>query len=332
MITGEFDLIAKIRRQAGTGPEQRLGIGDDCSLLEIPTGFDLLTSTDLLLEAIHFNLEWTDLSCLGHKAVAVNVSDIAAMGGRARCLYLGLGLPEYFEEAQVESFMRGFAAALQEYGVFLAGGDTCRSADSLTLAVTVQGLCPTGRCITRSGAQPGDDLWVSGTLGDSALALQRLKAGISLTPFLAKRHFRPCARAELGKNLGDLGLATAMLDLSDGLAGDLRHLVHASGVGARIEQRQLPQSADFAAAVRQRPDLIELALVGGEDYELLFAAQVADRANLKRLSATLQLPLTRIGAICSGADIVLVTDEGVERELELGGFDHFASAADVTRG
>ncbi len=323
MEAGEFELIDKIRRQAGQGAELQLGIGDDCSAINVPPGHSLLTSTDLLLEGVHFRLDWTDLVSLGNKTVAVNVSDIAAMGARPLCLYLGLGLPLSFSDRQVEQFLAGFFASLEDYDIFLAGGDTCRSNGPLMLAVTVQGLCPEGQLVTRAGAVVGDDLWVSGTLGDSALALGCLLEGSPLPAPLADRHFRPIARVKLGQRLAAEHLATAMLDLSDGLSGDLRHLLLSSGVGARVVLSQLPLSEEFRQALSGDRTLIDLALSGGEDYELLFTARTGSRARIEALATELPISLQRIGEITSGSELCLLDAAGQSYQPRRQAFDHF---------
>lgn len=330
MIAGEFELIDKIRRRVAVGEGVRIGIGDDCSVFEVPPGEELLTSTDLLLEGVHFRLDWTDFYRLGRKAVSVNVSDIAAMGGRPLCLYLGLGIPEKLEDSELDQFLDGFSAALSDYGASLAGGDTCRSAYGMTIAVTVQGLCTEGQAVCRSGAEPGDDLWVSGSLGDSALALKLLQAGQEPPASLAERHFNPEARSVLGKELGRERLATAMLDLSDGLVGDLRHLLRASGCGARIQLEQLPLSGDYRKSLNTDAERWNLALTGGEDYELLFAAHADSRAQLEGLAQRLMVPLTRIGVLTPDAgERTFLTNEGANFSPEMSGFDHFSSRGAV---
>ncbi len=329
MKAGEFDLIEMIRRRAGSGSEQRLGIGDDCSSVEVPSGHELLTSTDLLLEDVHFRLDWTDLHSLGEKSVAVNISDVAAMGGRSVCLHLGLGIPSVFSDEQIAQYLEGIYSALVQYEVFLAGGDTCRSNGPLMISVTVQGLCLSGQAVTRRGAKVEDDIWVSGTLGDSGLALRYLQQKQPLPEFLADRHFRPRARAVLGQLLGERKLASAMIDLSDGLAGDLHHLLQASQVGAQISMAQLPLSEIFSESVKIESGLMDLALCGGEDYELLFTSATVNRASLESLSRELDIPLSRVGKIVSSQDLVFNDVDGQIYSLKKKSFDHFASTGDL---
>lgn len=324
MVAGEFELIDRIRQRAANGAGLRIGIGDDCSVIDLPPQQELLTSMDLLLEGVHFRLDWTDLHRLGRKAVSVNISDIAAMGGRPLYLYLGLGIPPGFDEAQLDQFLDGVMEALEEYKTSLAGGDTCRSATSLTLSVCIQGVCPAGQSVCRDGALPGEDIWVSGSLGDSGLALKKLQEGLLPEPQLAERHFNPRARCELGQELGLRRLATAMLDLSDGLMGDLGHLLRASGCGARIELEKLPLSGSFRRALKSDPSLLDLAIGAGEDYELLFTARSADRQRLEELAIELKLPLLRIGCITTGSELEFRTAQGQIYQPGVTGYNHFS--------
>ncbi len=325
MSVGEFELIDKIRRRAKVGAEVKLGIGDDCSSIAVPANHELLTSTDLLLEGVHFRLDWTDLHSLGIKAVAVNVSDLAAMGAKPVSLHLAVGLPVGLSDQQVEAFIDGIFAGLDRYDLSLAGGDTCRAQGPLVISVTVQGLCHRDQIITRAGARAGDDLWVSGTLGDSALALRALQSGHPLSDFLAERHHRPQPRTALGQQLATQGLASAMLDLSDGLAGDLPHLLRASAVGAQIDLARLPLSEEFRAELHKDQRLIDLAICGGEDYELLFSAAPEARPVLEQLAVQLELPLQRIGGIGSDPELRFCMSDGSAYQPQLAAFDHFLS-------
>jgi len=247
------------------------------------------------------------------------------MGGTPLTLYLGVGIPAAFSSSQVEAFLDGIFAGLTKYDLALAGGDTCRSKGSLMISITVQGSAPRNRAITRSGATSGEDLWVSGTLGDSALALHALEQNCRPSAFLAERHFRPEARVKLGECLLSQRLATAMLDLSDGLCGDLGHLMTSSGVGARVNLEQLPLSAEFCTALQGEPGLIDLALCGGEDYELLFTAKTHLRVEIDRLAEDLHLSLRRIGEVTSGTELKLCLSDGQDYHPKLAAFDHFSS-------
>lgn len=322
---GEFGFIERIRAAAVTGEGVCHGIGDDCAVLELPRGERLLTSKDLLIEGIHFQRCWTDSRRLGRKSVSVNVSDIAAMGGRPRHLYLGLGVPADFPAEELQLFMDGFLEAAAEYGACLVGGDTCRSPGPLLISVTAEGAVAAGREVRRAGAAPGQAIYVSGTLGDSALALHRHTAGQPLDPWLASRHHDPVARVALGKALSENGLARAMIDVSDGLLADLGHILKASNVGAMLEESCLPLSGPFQSALALEPQLLPLALSGGEDYELLFAAQPEQEGALQALANQLAVPITRIGTIIpAGEGLCLRNAAGEVRAADRRGFNHFA--------
>jgi thiamine-monophosphate kinase len=325
---GEFGFIERIRAAAASGEGVCQSIGDDCAVLELPPGQRLLTTKDLLIEDVHFQRRWTDSRTLGRKCVSVNVSDIAAMGGRPRHLYLGLGVPADFDVEQLQLFMDGFLEATADYGACLVGGDTCRSPGPLIISVTAEGAVAAGREVRRAGACPDDAVYVSGTLGDSALALRQLAAGQTPDPLLAARHHDPVARVALGRALAEAGLAHAMIDLSDGLLADLGHVLAASHAGARLEEAGLPLSGPFRAALRGDPTLLELAWGGGEDYELLFTVAPQRESELAGLAQALELPLTRVGTIVPAARGVRIRDAaGMERPAPRAGFNHFRGAA-----
>lgn len=320
---GEFGLIERIRAQVAGRADLLIGIGDDCCATVLPPGEILLTTTDLLIEEIHFRRAWTDLYALGCKAVAVNISDIAAMGGTPQSLSLGLALPAALSPEEFDQLISGILAAAREYGAILSGGDTCRSPGGLLLSVTVQGSIAPAQLLRRSGAQVGDLLYVSGTLGDSALALRELLAGRTPPAELALRHHQPIARLRLGQELARRRLATALIDLSDGLRADLGHILEASGVGARVNAAVLPLSTAFRAALGGEPGLLDLALTGGEDYELLWSAPPAAADALAALGAELALPLTCIGEIVATAGLVVLAADGQEVISAKVGYNHF---------
>lgn len=324
---GEFGLIEYIQSQAGSSPYLRLGIGDDCSVLAVGSDEELLTSTDLLIEGVHFNLDWTDFEQLGRKSVAVNVSDIAAMGGSPRSLYLGLAVPATIDVENLERFLQGFLSETKHYGAVLAGGDTCRSTGPLIISVTVQGVIKSGQAVCRSGAQAGDLIYVSGTLGDSALALHLLQNHEQPAPELAERHHCPDARTELGCSLVELGLANAMIDISDGLVADLNHILKASAKGAVLHLDDIPLSPMFQQICQEQPGLIELALTGGEDYELLFTASPEHEKEIVLLSEKLKLGLSKIGSISDDNGLNVLQSNGTLYQYRQAGFDHFASEA-----
>lgn len=321
---GEFGLIERIRARAGQAPELRLGIGDDCAALQCPEGQLLLTTKDLLIEGVHFRLDWTDLKDLGRKSVSVNISDIAAMGGRPLDLYLGLGIPAGFTVEQIDRFMEGFAEAATGYGASLSGGDTCRSPGPLLISVTAHGAVAPEQLVRRSGAAPGDAICVSGTLGDSALALKALLAGEQPHALLADRHHNPDARPALGRALAEASVASAMIDISDGLAADLGHILDASGVGAVLDIPALPLSQPFFEALEKDPSVLQLALHGGEDYELLFTLRPDRLHQLEPLAKTLGLPLTRIGTLVRSEEGLRLRDaRGRFSSAHPSGFNHF---------
>ncbi len=321
---GEFGLIERIRQGVGAHPALRLGIGDDCAAQALGGSEFLLTTTDMLIEEVHFRRAWTDLRTLGRKSVSVNVSDIAAMGGEPRALFLALGLPARMGVEELDEFAAGFLEAAAEYGAVLAGGDTCRSPGPLLICVTAEGAVPEKELVSRAGAREGDDIYVSGTLGESALALRLLQAAETPSPELARRHHDPTARTALGRALAARGLATAMIDLSDGLLADLGHILKASGVGAVVDEVSLPLSPPFRKALDGAPELLELALSGGEDYELLFCAAPSHEAEVAALAAELRLPLTKVGRIGPAPQGLSLRDGfGRLRPPASRGFSHF---------
>ena len=317
---GEFGLIRQIQQQAGEAEHLVLGIGDDCAIQQQDSGQELLTSTDLLIEGVHFNRQWIGMEDLGRKSVAVNVSDIAAMGGTPKSLFLAVACPAEISVVELEALIAGFLAETAAYGAILAGGDTCRSSGPLMISVTVQGTVAKGKAIRRSGARPGDSIYVSGCLGDSALALEMLQQGRLPDESLLKRHHTPKARVALGQFLSARQLASAMLDVSDGLLADLQHILDASGVGAEIELACLPLSEAFAGELKSAPQLIDLALAGGEDYELLFASSEHNLASTEGI----ELPLTRIGRICPERELTIRRADRSIYRCARGGFDHFS--------
>jgi thiamine-monophosphate kinase len=321
---GEFGFIRRIQQRAGSAVHLLQGIGDDCAVQHQQSGQQLLTSTDLLIEGVHFDRRWTSMEHLGRKAAAVNLSDIAAMGGTPQSLFLAVGCPEEVSLSDLEQLLDGFLAEIAAYGAILAGGDSCRSPGPLFLSVTVQGVVEAGAAVFRHGARPGDSIYVSGTLGDSALALQLLLEEQKPSAELLARHHRPQARIELGQQLGKLRLASAMLDISDGLLGDLEHILEASSVGAELDLTALPLSSSFSSRLATDPQLLDLALAGGEDYELLFTSPQPGLAEDRRLST----PVTRIGTVRTGSGVRILQADGALYQCQRGGFDHFIRAAD----
>ena len=319
--SGEFDLIARyFTRPARRSP---LGVGDDCALLAPAAGMQLAVSCDMLVEGRHF-LSTVEPARLGHKALAVNLSDLAACGARPLAFTLALSLPAV-DEAWLEAFSRGLFALADAHGCELVGGDTTRG--PLNLCITVFGEVPAGAALLRSGARAGDDVWVSGTLGDARLALEVFRGSLALPADLFElargRMEQPTPRVALGLALR--GIATAAVDLSDGLAGDLGHVLRASGVGACLD-------ADAAAGLLAIGDTagLDLAarractLAGGDDYELAFTAPASARAAVERAGRASATPVTRIGAIEAEAGLRLVDAQGAAVTQRFASFDHFA--------
>jgi thiamine-monophosphate kinase len=301
-----------------------LGIGDDAAWVANPFRSSLVTS-DLLIEGIHFNLKWTSLFDLGYKTLAVNLSDIAAMGGMPAYLILSLGIPPAFDSRDIEEFYRGIRSLAAKHGVALVGGDT-NAAKLLIISACVLGHAR-NRPIRRSGAQAGDDIYVTGTLGDSALALKFLKTrprqpNRGPVKYFLSRHHRPTPRVTAGALLARQRLATAMIDVSDGLIQDLGHICEASGIGAQIWQDRLPLSRAYRKLAGTAGT--RYALCGGEDYELLFCARKHDRRRIEKLQTQARLVITRIGSCDSGKNGIVVLDAaGHPVETRAAGHDHF---------
>lgn len=315
---GEFELI---RRFFDRGPARRveLGIGDDCALIAPRPGHVLAVSTDMLVCGRHF-LADADPRSLGHKALAVNLSDLAAMGAEPLAFTLALALPEP-DVHWLEEFSAGLFALADRHRCELVGGDT--TAGPLNLSITVFGELPAGVALRRDRAEPGDDLWVSGEIGGGALALGRRLAGRPLAPDdpSAVRLDRPEPRIALGVALRHL--ARSAIDLSDGLIGDLGHICERSRVGAEVALAELPLAAAFGPPPHGR-DTLRDVLSGGDDYELLFSAAPENRAAIAALGGSLRLALTRIGTIVAGEGIRLLDARGTQVPIDARGFDHFA--------
>jgi thiamine-monophosphate kinase len=321
---GEFGLIERLRRMTAQGRGVNLGIGDDAAWVQTKSGSCLLTA-DLLIEGVHFDLRWTSLYALGHKTLAVNMSDIAAMGGRPAYLLLSLGIPATFDSEDVEEFYRGVRSLALKSGVALVGGDTS-VAQSLLISACLVGQAPY-RPITRGGAQVGDDIYVTGTLGDSALGLKLLKRkSPELTQlsakFLLSRHHFPTARIRAGATLAREKLARAMIDVSDGLLQDLGHICKASRIGAIVSEEKLPLSAAYRSLAGR--DGTGHALAGGEDYELLFCGRRRDRSRIEKLKGRIDVPITRIGICVRARDgMTLLDHKGHRIAVHARGHDHF---------
>lgn len=322
---GEFALIRRFFKRPVSDPAVVLGIGDDAAVVRVADRTELVLAVDMMVEHRHF-LPDSDPEALGHKILAVNLSDLAAMGATPRWALLAGALPDN-DAGWLASFTRGLFALADAHGVSVVGGDTTRGPRNLCL--TIAGEVPQGQAIRRSGATPGDDVWVSGTLGDAMLALAALQRRTTLSDHdLATarvRLERPVPRVALGLALR--GVATAMLDISDGLCGDLQHVLDASGVGAVIELASLPRSPalDAKLATGERALALGCVLAGGDDYELCFSAPGSLRPRIMMIARDSGLALTRIGTITPQAGALVVHDEsGVPMASLPHAFDHFA--------
>jgi thiamine-monophosphate kinase len=324
---GEFDLIERIRRRVIARDDVVLGIGDDAALLSVPAGRQLVVAMDTLNAGVHFPLG-TSAADIGWKALAVNLSDLAAMGATPAWCTLSLSMPAS-DAAWLDGFIDGFTALAARHGVALVGGDTTRG--PLSVCVTVHGFVEPGRALRRDGARVGDDLWVSGTPGDAAAALallgyvdppENFSPDAIARAYLRDRLDRPRPRVALGIALG--GIAHAAIDISDGLGADLGHLARASGVAAEVDLARLPVSAALAtapAAARLR-----WQASGGDDYELCIAAPRAAREAIGAMVDDVGVGFTRIGEVVAGAGVRLRL-AGRELAFDRQGFDHFAPVA-----
>jgi thiamine-monophosphate kinase len=315
----EKALIAQIRRLAkGANRSVIAGIGDDCAVLRVRPGHESLVTTDFTLEGIHFRRDWHPAESVGHRCLTRGLSDIAAMGGEAVAAFLSLALPRNTSQAWVERFAGSLIRLAKKHGVTLAGGDTAESPNGILADIIVVGTVPKGQAVLRSGARPGDRIYVSGELGGSAAAVLQMKAKPKrkLNPRDYPRHFYPEARLELGRILREKRLVTAMIDTSDGLSTDLAHICQESGVGAELAADSIPRARVGKPA---REVDLDLALHGGEDYELLFTVRPG-----KRVPAQIAgVPLTPIGVITRARRILVRNSKGVAYELQARGWEHF---------
>jgi len=294
------------------------GIGDDCAVLRPLARHDCLVTTDFTLEGIHFRRDWHPPESVGHRCLARGLSDIAAMGGEPVAAFLSLALPRDLPQAWVGRFARSLVSLAERYGARLAGGDTAESPNGILADIIVVGSVPKGTGLLRSGARLGDRIYVSGELGGSAAAVVQMQArpNKKLNPRDYRRHFYPEPRIELGRILREKGWATAMIDTSDGLSTDLAHICEESGVGAEIRGGLIPQARVGKPA--HEVDL-DLALHGGEDYELLFTARPGKRIP-NRIGG---VAITQIGQIVRGRRMFVKNENGAAFELEPRGWEHF---------
>ncbi len=332
----EKALISEIRRLASPAEPKRAGrkadrsvrptyisaaIGDDCAVLRIRPGMESLVTTDFSLEGIHFRRDWHPPESVGYRCLARGLSDIAAMGGEPVAAFLSLAVPRDLPQAWVGRFLRKLIGLGEKFGVTLAGGDTAESPNGILADIVVVGASPIGTSVLRSGARVGDRIFVSGELGGSAAAVARMSRANGrlkkkLNPRDYLRHFYPEPRVAIGRILREKGLASAMIDVSDGLSTDLAHLCEESGVGAEIDASLVPR-ARVGKPVREVD--LDLALHGGEDYELLFTVRSGKRVP----SQIAGVGLTHIGYITRSREMVVRDGAGGMRKLDVKGWEHF---------
>lgn len=319
-MPGEFDLIAKFFSRPAASAV--LGVGDDCALIAPTPGMELAISTDMLIAGRHF-MPSDGPGTIGHKALAVNLSDLAAMGATPRYALLSIALPDA-DEKFLRGFAGGFFGLAQKHGVEVIGGDTTRGG-LLTINVTIIGEVPPGQALRRDGAKAGDDIWVSGTLGDAAAALAHHQGKLRLETDQAvqcfPRLFVPTPRIELGLALR--GVANSAIDVSDGFAADLGHILERSSVGAEVWFEKLPLS-DALMPLRNDPAAQGCILAGGDDYELVFTAPEERRDHIEAIATQLSLRLSRVGHILPRQGLQIF-DHGQPMPLGRQGFDHFAT-------
>lgn len=335
----EFALIRELKKQFGhQTPGVVQGIGDDAAVIEAIAPIWWHLTTDLLAEGIHFDLKSAAPESIGYRAATANLSDLAAMGAAPRYLLISLAIPKRVSQPQVYDLYRGMMKACRIHGVVLIGGDTSSSKAGLFLSITLLGTTTQHRALFRRGAQVGDQIYVSGTLGDSLAGLRLLAPGTSPRSsekkpsqlprfhrqFLIRRHLQPTARVTEGQWLNNGRLASAAIDLSDGLSGDLRHICEESGVGAEVEVDRLPLSPAcraYAKACGVSP--VQFAITGGEDYELLFTASPRSHRTLERQARARGYRITRIGTIRPKQFGIQMTAQGRTQPLPPTSYEHF---------
>lgn len=337
---GEFGFITRIADSVQTGTGVITGIGDDAAVTAFTPGMQLLSSTDMLLEDVHFRHSWHDPYRLGRKSLAASISDIAAMGGIPRWSLLSLAIPPQTPVAFLDEFTRGYLAMASEHGVALIGGDTCSSRHGLAISVTIMGEQLPERILRRSGARTGDEIWVTGTLGDAAMGLNLLEQNSVTSPltdplgpkgegqggseYLISRLLDPTPRTLTGIALAESGLVSAMIDISDGVLADFGHIAELSAVGGEIRMDDLPLSAPFRAAAGQFPEFpFPFALSGGEDYELCFTSSPDHRKKIELLMKKCGIGATPVGIVTSSPEVVTLLSDGRPFQQKTPGFNHF---------
>jgi thiamine-monophosphate kinase len=331
MPLSEKKLIQKISRLAGGGASVVKGIGDDCAVLRVPPGHDLLVTTDFSIEGVHFRRDWHPPEVVGWRCLTRGLSDIAAMGGEPRAAFLSLAVAGNVQQKWVDRFLKGLLELAGEFNLPLAGGDIAQAVEGIQADIVVVGSAPKGKAVLRSGAKPGDQIYVTGELGGAAAALASLMdaealcgADTAVRALAAKppsrrasgssRYLRPQPRVATGLSLRRRGIASAMIDLSDGLSTDLDHICRESKVGAEIEEGAIPRAQVGAGNKRVA---IELALHGGDDYELLFTSAAAVPSQVAGVR------VTKIGRIVQSTGMKLIGADGKKRRLKALGWEHF---------
>ncbi|MFY9553314.1 MAG: thiamine-phosphate kinase [Blastocatellia bacterium] len=335
-MSDESEIISRLKARAGVNPDVRVGIGDDAAVIKGADGRDLIACCDLMVEGVHFQLGWTPPRLLGRKALAVSLSDVAAMGGTPKFAMVGIAIPHSCSAEFIDELFDGMFEMANACKVSIIGGDTSSSRDSLFVDVSVIGECPGGRAVTRFGAKQGDRIYVSGSLGASALGLKLLEDGFRLDDSKDTRdstwhqavlkHLSPQPHLKLGRAIGEAGVATAMIDISDGLSTDLWHILEASGCGAVIKGAALPIADCVLSISSNAPnasgtDTLKLALDSGEEYELLFTASADSHEAVAMLSHSLGVTITEIGEIVDGQGLQLKRNNSLE-SIQPSGYQH----------
>jgi len=335
---GEFALIARLQqRLQQTAPAQLVrGIGDDCAVLRSMADMDLLLTTDTQEEGVHFRQDWSTPQDIGWRCLAVNVSDIAAMGGNPLGAVIALSVPATLEVAFIEALYDGLQELATAYDCPIIGGNISKASEHLTVTITVLGDVPAGQGVYRSGAQVGDEVWVTGDLGGAKAGLEVLLHPETLTDLstseVLRRYRRPRPRLREAQYLRQHGALHSLIDISDGLSSDLAHICTESGVSAQLEAVSIPVSEAVHHIARAlQVDPLTLALHGGEDFELCLTAPAGTVSRLQQaFMAHFQCPLVRVGTIQAGRGVTLRRPDGTQQPLSARGYDHFRTHADGT--
>jgi thiamine-monophosphate kinase len=331
---GEFALIARLQRylQGDVGAQVICGIGDDCAVIRPAPATDLVWTTDTQEEGVHFRRDWASAADIGWRCLAVNVSDIAAMGALPLGALVALSLPATLDVAFVDALYEGMYALACEYGCPIIGGNVSKASGTLTVTITVLGQVPVGQSIYRSGAQVGDEIWVTGTLGGAKAGLEALLAPAAVATLdldaVLQRYRRPQPRLQEAQYLRQHATLHSLLDMSDGLSSDLTHICEASRVGAQLRAEHIPlHEGARLVATTLGTDPLAYALHGGEDFELCLTASPGEIEPLRQpFTQQFQCALTRVGTIQSGTGVTLCRADGTQQPLQARGYDHFRAS------